>query len=88
MARRGARSTSGARGGVGEAISWPEVPVGVEALLVVTVVRRRAEAASGARGGETEVLLCARGSTCKGTQRRGRMCGAWRRRGGRTTAPA
>jgi hypothetical protein len=78
LARRGARSTGGARGGVGEAIPWPEVPVSVEALSVV----------SGPRGGETEVLLCDRGSAGKGTQRRGRMCDAWRRRGGRTTAPA
>jgi hypothetical protein len=85
VARRGARSTSGARGGVGEVIPWPEVPVGVEAL---SAARRRAEAVSGARGGETELLLCDRGSAGKGTQRRGRMCGAWRRRGERPTAPA
>jgi hypothetical protein len=88
VARRGARSTGGARGGISEAIPGPEVPVSVEALLAVMVARRRDEAASGARGGETEVLLCDRGSACKGTQRRGRMCGAWRRHGGRTTAPA
>jgi hypothetical protein len=88
MARRGARSTYGARGGVGEAIPWPEVPVGVEVLSAATAARRRAEAASGARGGETEVLLCDRGSAGKGTQRRGHMCGAWRRRGGRPTVPA
>jgi hypothetical protein len=73
VARRGARSTGGARGGVGEAIPWPEVPVGVEALSAVTTTRRRAEAASRARGGETEVFLCDRGSAGKGTQRRGRM---------------
>jgi hypothetical protein len=78
VARRGARSTYGARGGVGGAIPWPDVPVSVEAL----------SAASGARGGETEVLLCDRGSAGKGTQRRGHMCGAWRRRGGRPTVPA
>jgi hypothetical protein len=77
MARRGARSTGGAHGGVGEAIPWPEVPVGVEAL----------SAATATRGGETEVLLYDRGSAGKGTQRRGRICGAWRRRGGRPTAP-
>jgi hypothetical protein len=86
VAQRGARSTCSARGGVGEAIPWPEVPVGVEALSAVTVARRRAEVASGARGGKTEVLLCDRGSACKGTHHCGRMCGAWRRRGGRTTA--
>jgi hypothetical protein len=73
MAWRGARSTGGARGGVGEAIPWSEVPVGVEALSAATAVRRRAEAVSGARGGETEVPLCDRGSAGKGTQRRGRM---------------
>jgi hypothetical protein len=83
VARRGVRSTGGARGGVGEAIPWPEVPVRVEALSVATAVRRRAEAVSGARGSEIEVLLCDRGSAGKGTQRRCRMCDAWRRRGGR-----
>jgi hypothetical protein len=31
--RRGVRSTGGARGGVGGAVPWPEVPVWVEALL-------------------------------------------------------
>jgi hypothetical protein len=85
MARRGARNTGGARGGVSEAIPWPEVPVGVEALSAGTATRRRAEAVSGARGGKTEVLLSDRGSAGKGTKRRGRMCGAWRR-GGRPTA--
>jgi hypothetical protein len=75
MARRGARSTGGAHGGVGEAIPWPEVPVGVEALSPATAMRRRAEALSGAQGGETDVLLCDCGSAGKGTQRRGRMCG-------------
>jgi hypothetical protein len=88
VARRGAWSTGGAHGGVSEAIPWLEVSVGVEALSVATAARRRAEAASGTRGGETEVLLCDRGSAGKGTQRRGRMCSAWRRRGGRSTAPA
>jgi hypothetical protein len=88
VARRGARSTGGARGGVGEAIPWPEVPVGVEALSAATAVWRRAEAVSGTRGSETEVLLCDRGSAGKGTQHRGRMCDAWRRRGGQPTAPA
>jgi hypothetical protein len=33
MARREVRSTGGARGGVGRAVPWPEVPVCVEALL-------------------------------------------------------
>jgi hypothetical protein len=88
MAWRGGRSTGSARGGVGEAIPWSEVPVSVEALSAAMAARRRAEAASRARGGETEVLLCDRGSAGKGTQRRGRMCDAWRRRGGRTIAPA
>jgi hypothetical protein len=87
VAQRGARSTDGARGGVDEAIPWPEVPVGVEALSAATATRRRAEAASGARGGGTEVLLCDHGSAGKVTQRGGRMCGAWRRRGGLPTAP-
>jgi hypothetical protein len=75
VARRGAWSTGGARGGIGEAIPWPEVPVGVEALSAAMAARRRAEAASGARGGETEVLLCDRGSAGKGTQRRGARVG-------------
>jgi hypothetical protein len=46
--RRGAPGRGGARGGEGEAIPWPEVPVGVEALSAVTAARRRAEA--GERG--------------------------------------
>jgi hypothetical protein len=33
VARRGVRSTGGARGSVGGAVPWPEVPVCVEALL-------------------------------------------------------
>jgi hypothetical protein len=33
VARREVRSTGGARGGVGGAVPWPEVPVCVEALL-------------------------------------------------------
>jgi hypothetical protein len=33
MARREVRSTGGARGGVGEAVPWPEVPVYVEVVL-------------------------------------------------------
>jgi hypothetical protein len=33
VAQREVRSTCGARGGVGGAIPWPEVPVRVEALL-------------------------------------------------------
>jgi hypothetical protein len=33
MARREVRSTGGARGGVGGAVPWPEVPVYVEELL-------------------------------------------------------
>jgi hypothetical protein len=33
VARRGVRSTGGARGGVGGAVPWPEVLVWVEALL-------------------------------------------------------
>jgi hypothetical protein len=48
VARRGARSIGGAHDGVGEAIPWPEVPVGMEALSAATAGRRRAEAASGA----------------------------------------
>jgi hypothetical protein len=71
---RGAPSQGGARGGEGEAIPWPEVPVG-------------AEESRGGRAGREEakqgcfsVIVAARG---KGTRRRGRMCGAWRRRGGR-----
>jgi hypothetical protein len=42
--RRGAPSQGGARGGEGEAIPWPEVPVGVEALSAATAARRRAKA--------------------------------------------
>jgi hypothetical protein len=45
---RGAPGQGGAHGGEGEAIPWPEVPVGVEALSAATAVRRRAEA--GERG--------------------------------------
>jgi hypothetical protein len=45
------------------------------------------EVASRMRGGETEVLLCDRDNAGKGTQHRGRMCSAWRRRGGRPTVP-
>jgi hypothetical protein len=33
VAQREVRSTGGARGGVGGAVPWPEVPICVEALL-------------------------------------------------------
>jgi hypothetical protein len=48
VARRGARSIGGARGGVGEAIPWPEVPVGMEALSAAMAAWRRVEVVSGA----------------------------------------
>jgi hypothetical protein len=82
--RRGAPGRGGARGGEGEAVPWPEVPVGVEALVSGN------GGAEESRGGRAEreeakhgcfsVTVAARG---KGTRRRGRMCDAWRRRGGR-----